>query len=35
MYAIIKTGGKQYKVAEGDVLNVEKLNATARKLPLP
>ena len=25
MYAIIKTGGKQYKVAEGDVLNVEKL----------
>ena len=27
MYAIIKTGGKQYKVAEGDILNVEKLNA--------
>ena len=27
LYAIIKTGGKQYKVAEGDVLNVEKLNA--------
>ena len=27
MYAIIKTGGKQYKVAEGDVLNVEKLDA--------
>lgn len=26
MYAIIKTGGKQYKVAEGDVLNVEKLS---------
>lgn len=26
MYAIIKTGGKQYKVAEGDVLNVEKLD---------
>ncbi len=24
-YAIIKTGGKQYKVAEGDTLNVEKL----------
>ena len=24
-FAIIKTGGKQYKVAEGDVLNVEKL----------
>ena len=27
MYAIIKTGGKQYKVAEGDILNVEKLDA--------
>ena len=26
MYAIIATGGKQYKVTEGDVLNVEKLN---------
>ena len=27
MYAIIETGGKQYKVAEGDVVQVEKLNA--------
>ena len=27
MYAIIKTGGKQYKVSEGDVLLVEKLEA--------
>ena len=27
MYAIIKTGGKQYKVAEGDVIMVEKLSA--------
>ncbi|GAV26396.1 50S ribosomal protein L21 [Carboxydothermus islandicus] len=27
MYAIIQTGGKQYKVAEGDKLFVEKLNA--------
>ncbi len=27
MYAIIKTGGKQYKVAEGDTLSVEKLEA--------
>ncbi len=27
MYAIVKTGGKQYKVAEGDLLNVEKLDA--------
>ncbi len=25
MFAIIKTGGKQYKVAEGDVLMIEKL----------
>jgi large subunit ribosomal protein L21 len=28
MYAIIETGGKQYKVAEGDVIYVEKLNAS-------
>ena len=27
MYAIVKTGGKQYKVAQGDVLFVEKLEA--------
>ena len=27
MYAIVKTGGKQYKVAPGDKLNVEKLPA--------
>ena len=26
MYAIVKTGGKQYKVAEGDVIQVEKLD---------
>ena len=26
MYAIIKTGGKQYKVQEGDTIFVEKLN---------
>lgn len=25
MYAVIKTGGKQYRVAEGDVLKVESL----------
>lgn len=25
MYAIIKTGGKQYRVNEGDVISVEKL----------
>ena len=27
MYAIIETGGKQYKVQNGDVLYIEKLNA--------
>lgn len=25
MYAVIKTGGKQYKVSEGDIVKVEKL----------
>ena len=29
MHAIIETGGKQYKVAEGDTLYIEKLNAEA------
>ena len=29
MYAIIATGGKQYKVAEGDVIRVEKLGVDA------
>jgi large subunit ribosomal protein L21 len=29
MYAIIATGGKQYKVSEGDIINVEKLGAEA------
>ena len=29
MYAIIATGGKQYKVAEGDIINVEKLGKDA------
>ncbi len=27
MYAIIENGNKQYKVSEGDVVRVEKLNA--------
>ena len=27
MYAIIETGGKQYKVQEGDVIYIEKLDA--------
>ena len=29
MHAIIETGGKQYKVAEGDTLFIEKLSAEA------
>ena len=29
MYAVIVTGGKQYKVSEGDVLYIEKLDAEA------
>ncbi|MDC0127174.1 50S ribosomal protein L21 [Methylophilaceae bacterium] len=31
MYAVIKTGGKQFKVAEGDTLKVEKLAAEVGK----
>lgn len=27
MYAVIATGGKQYKVSEGDIIRVEKLGA--------
>ncbi|NMD39574.1 MAG: 50S ribosomal protein L21 [Deltaproteobacteria bacterium] len=27
MYAVIKTGGKQYKVEEGDIVRVEKIEA--------
>lgn len=26
-YAVIKTGGKQYKVSEGDVIEIERLNS--------
>jgi large subunit ribosomal protein L21 len=29
MFAVIKTGGKQYRVAADDVLTIEKLEATA------
>ena len=25
MYAIIATGGKQYKVSEGDIIDIEKI----------
>ena len=31
MYAIIETGGKQYRVQSGDVIFVEKLNAAAEE----
>lgn len=27
MYAVVETGGKQYKVSEGEIFNVEKLNS--------
>jgi large subunit ribosomal protein L21 len=29
MYAVIKTGGKQYRVAAGDILDIEKLAGDA------
>ncbi len=29
MYAVIETGGKQYRVNEGDILFIEKLNVEA------
>jgi len=32
MFAVVKTGGKQYKVAQGDVIQVEKLAAEAGKV---
>ena len=32
MYAIIKTGGKQYRVSEGQTLRVEKLTAQEGKV---
>ena len=31
MYAVIKTGGKQYKVSKDDVISVEKLSDDAGK----
>lgn len=35
MYAVIKTGGKQYRVQEGQTLKVEKLEvATGKKLKI-
>lgn len=32
MYAVIETGGKQYRVQEGDVLNVEKVFAEENEM---
>ena len=32
MFAVIKTGGKQYKVAENDIIVVEKLDAETGKI---
>jgi large subunit ribosomal protein L21 len=32
MYAVIKTGGKQYKVAQGERLDVERVTATEGEL---
>jgi large subunit ribosomal protein L21 len=34
MYAVIKTGGKQYRVAEGEQLQVEKLGVTEGEVNL-
>ncbi|MEK7124821.1 MAG: 50S ribosomal protein L21 [Patescibacteria group bacterium] len=31
-FAIVKTGGKQYKVSEGDVLRIEKLESTGEEV---
>ncbi len=29
MYSVVKTGGKQYKVSQGDVINIEKIDGEA------
>lgn len=34
MYAVIATGGKQYRVAEGDTLDVERLGVTSGEVTL-
>ncbi len=31
MYAVIETGGKQYRVSEGDILFIEKLDVVAEE----
>lgn len=35
MFAIIKTGGKQYKVTEGQTIKVEKLTHDGKKFSFP
>ena len=35
MYAVIRAGGKQYRVAPGDVIRVEKLNGTDNQVEFP
>ena len=35
MYAVIRAGGKQYRVAPGDVIRVEKLNGTNGQVEFP
>ena len=32
MYAVIRAGGKQYKVAEGDVIQIEKVDGDSKTL---
>ncbi|MDR2697117.1 MAG: 50S ribosomal protein L21 [Holophagales bacterium] len=32
MYAVIRTGGKQYRVEEGDILRVERLNVEPKNI---
>ncbi|RMD56665.1 MAG: 50S ribosomal protein L21 [Nitrospirae bacterium] len=34
MYAIVKTGGKQYRVAQGDVLKVEKIKSEDKEFEI-
>jgi large subunit ribosomal protein L21 len=35
MHAVIRTGGKQYRVAPGDVIRVEKINGTDGQVEFP
>jgi len=35
MYAVIRAGGKQYRVAPGDVIRVEKMNGTDGQIEFP